>query len=119
MTMPSMWRLPFLLLFAGLVETAGASAQTGANVLLVVNESSPDSLRIAAHYARARAAPLASSWSTISRPTPAPRTRRILPGAAKTRKPDEKQPRPMVQDGSRRQRSECQLFSVPESALGT
>jgi uncharacterized protein (TIGR03790 family) len=57
MTMPSTWRLPFLLLVAGLVGTAGASAQTGANVLLVANESSPDSLRIAAHYARARAVP--------------------------------------------------------------
>jgi hypothetical protein len=39
MTMPSTWRLPCLLLVAGLVGTAGASAQTGANVLLVANES--------------------------------------------------------------------------------
>ena len=55
--MPSICRLPFLLLLAGLAGTAGASAQTGANVLLVANESSPDSLRIADHYARARTVP--------------------------------------------------------------
>jgi uncharacterized protein (TIGR03790 family) len=37
--------------------TAPALAQTGANVLLVVNEASPDSERIAAHYARVRSVP--------------------------------------------------------------
>ena len=34
-----------------------AAAQTGANVLLVANANSPDSLRIAEAYARARAVP--------------------------------------------------------------
>jgi len=37
--------------------TAPALAQTGASVLLVVNETHPDSERIAAHYARVRGVP--------------------------------------------------------------
>jgi hypothetical protein len=57
MTMPSACRLPFLLLLAGLVGTAGVSAQSGANILLVVNEASPDGVSLAAHYARVRGVP--------------------------------------------------------------
>jgi uncharacterized protein (TIGR03790 family) len=40
-----------------LVPAAPALAQSGANVLLVVNEASADSGRIAEHYARARSVP--------------------------------------------------------------
>ena len=41
-----------------LLSVPPAFAQSGANVLLVVNEASPDSERIAAHYARVRSVPL-------------------------------------------------------------
>ena len=44
--------LPILLLTA-----AGAGAQTAANVLLVVNQGSPDSVKIGEHYARVRSIP--------------------------------------------------------------
>lgn len=50
----------FCLAFACLVLVSAAraaSAQSGANVLLVVNDTSPDSVRIGDHYARARAVP--------------------------------------------------------------
>ena len=40
-----------------LLSVPPAFAQSGANVLLVVNEASPDSERIAAHYARVRSVP--------------------------------------------------------------
>jgi uncharacterized protein (TIGR03790 family) len=40
-----------------LVAAAPALAQSGANVLLVVNEAAPDAGRIAEHYARARSVP--------------------------------------------------------------
>jgi len=48
----------FLLLFVvALLSAPPAFAQSGANVLLVVNEISPDSERIASHYARVRSVP--------------------------------------------------------------
>ncbi len=51
-------RLPLLCACALVLALASpASAQTGANVLLVANANSPDSLRIAEAYARARAVP--------------------------------------------------------------
>ncbi len=46
-----------LIAIALLAAPAPALAQSGDNVLLVVNESSPDSIRIAEHYARARGVP--------------------------------------------------------------
>jgi uncharacterized protein (TIGR03790 family) len=54
-----MTRTPLLLLPALLLSLLAvpALAQTGDNVLLVVNQSSPDSVRVAEHYARARGVP--------------------------------------------------------------
>ncbi len=52
-----MHRFLFLLAVAALVSVPPAFAQTGANVLLVVNEASTDSGRIAEHYARVRGVP--------------------------------------------------------------
>ena len=40
-----------------LLSASPAAAQSGANVLLVVNDASPDGARIAAHYARVRNVP--------------------------------------------------------------
>ena len=52
-----MHRIPPLLAFVALLSASSASAQSGANVLLVVNETSADSGRIASHYARVRSVP--------------------------------------------------------------
>jgi uncharacterized protein (TIGR03790 family) len=54
-----MSRTPFLVALALVAATPSAFAQSGENVLLVVNETSADSARIAEHYARARAVPQA------------------------------------------------------------
>jgi uncharacterized protein (TIGR03790 family) len=55
--MVSMHRTLFLAAFVALVPVSPASAQSGANVLLVVNETYADSGTIAAHYARVRSVP--------------------------------------------------------------
>jgi uncharacterized protein (TIGR03790 family) len=54
-----MTRTPLLLLTTLVLSllAAPALAQTADNVLLVVNQSSPDSIRVAEHYARVRAVP--------------------------------------------------------------
>ena len=52
-----MRRLLLLLFVAALESASPTFAQTGANVLLVVNGTSPDSARIAEHYARVRSVP--------------------------------------------------------------
>ncbi len=52
-----MLRLSVISLCALLALASAASAQSGANVLLVANANSPDSIRIAEAYARARAVP--------------------------------------------------------------
>ena len=51
--------LPLLAALALWLLAAPAIAQTGDNVLLVVNQASPDSIRVAEHYARVRAVPQA------------------------------------------------------------
>lgn len=55
--MTVMHRTLLLLACLWLASTASAAAQSGANVLLVVNEASADSERIGDHYARARTVP--------------------------------------------------------------
>lgn len=52
-------RLALLTALGGLALASAAFAQSGDNVLLVVNENSGDSVRIGEHYARARAVPQA------------------------------------------------------------
>lgn len=44
-------------LLAAILSVSAVFAQSGANVLLVVNETHPDSERVAAHYARVRGVP--------------------------------------------------------------
>ena len=46
-----------LSLFVLVASASAALAQSGANVLVVANGASADSIRIAEHYARARAVP--------------------------------------------------------------
>jgi putative cell wall-binding protein len=58
----AMKRLPLVLflalaLFLAFAPVPGAFAQSAANVLVVVNEASADSVAIADHYARARGVP--------------------------------------------------------------
>jgi uncharacterized protein (TIGR03790 family) len=58
--MVSMHRTRFLatfVAFVALVPVSPAFAQSGVNVLLLVNEASADSSTIAAHYARVRSVP--------------------------------------------------------------
>ena len=52
-----MHRIPLLLVFVALLSTSPAFAQSGGNVLLVVNEEHADSGLIAEHYARVRGVP--------------------------------------------------------------
>jgi len=52
-----MSRVVLFLACLSLLLASPAAAQSGANVLLVVNESSADSGRIAEHYARVRSEP--------------------------------------------------------------
>ena len=55
--MVMMHRTLLCLVLLGALSASPAAAQSGANVLLVVNEQSADSARIADHYARVRSVP--------------------------------------------------------------
>jgi uncharacterized protein (TIGR03790 family) len=52
-----MHRTFLLAAFVALVPVSSASAQSGANVLVIVNETNADSVTIGAHYARVRGVP--------------------------------------------------------------
>ena len=56
-TMVWMHRTFLLAAFVALVPVSSASAQSGANVLVIVNETYADSVTIGAHYARVRGVP--------------------------------------------------------------
>ena len=53
----NLWRRLLLALPVLLATVAGVQAQTAANVLLVINQDSPDSVKIGEHYARVREIP--------------------------------------------------------------